>query len=348
MLRTILPRQLLHLTAKYVFEDPGDLRNSGPPGGLPGKYKVTFILMRPGFNPVPEGHYSWASQLIGDSNLAVPQKAASTSGDNEPLRVKIEVSGDGSGLTFLGLPNEKGFLGKIESEPFDASDHRDAKRKAYQLLAPVLSKWSVSMEVPVVVYEIESIELGTGNLQMSVLASNWTMPLSAITGPVGIEFRGYASLYREALNGDSPIYKYLCLFKIIEAIYSRRSRLGRESRERGRAFRRPVEVVPADREHFIPWLNEIFPISWKWSQRALDSIFLPEASGKKFKYIVDETLYQVRHAIAHALTSNSGELTLSADDMLHLEKVHHLLPLTTCIARRMLKNEFPEEFPSIL
>ena len=134
MTRTILPGQLLHLTAEYVYEDPSDLRNGSAPGGLPWKYKVTLVLMRPGFNPLPEGHYSWASQLAGDSNLVMRQKATSTSGNSEPLRVKMEVTGDGSGLTFMGLPNENGFLGKIESEPFEASDHHDARRAAYRLL----------------------------------------------------------------------------------------------------------------------------------------------------------------------------------------------------------------------
>lgn len=39
---------------------------------------------------------------------------------------------------------------------------------------------------------------------------------------------------------------------------------------------------------------------------------------------------------------------MSADDLLKLEKVDHWLPLTRTLARRMLKNDFKEEFLSYL
>src|SRR2546428_11617245 len=36
------------------FSDPLDPRNQGGPQGLPGKYRVTFTLHRPGFPVLPE------------------------------------------------------------------------------------------------------------------------------------------------------------------------------------------------------------------------------------------------------------------------------------------------------
>jgi hypothetical protein len=44
------------------------------------------------------------------------------------------------------------------------------------------------------------------------------------------------------------------------------------------------------------------------------------------------------------LFGNGGELPLSSDDLTHTHKVTHRLLVTKCIARRMLKNDFPGDF----
>lgn len=81
---------------------------------------------------------------------------------------------------------------------------------------------------------------------------------------------------------------------------------------------------------------------------ALDSIFPAEALSKRFGYVIQTILTPLRVDIAHALSSGSGELTMSVDDILHTQKVNKWLPLTKCIVRRMLKDEFPSEFLSYL
>ena len=43
-------------------KDPDDPRNAAPPSGSPGKYKVTFILSRPGYSPLAENHISFADE----------------------------------------------------------------------------------------------------------------------------------------------------------------------------------------------------------------------------------------------------------------------------------------------
>ena len=78
---------------------------------------------------------------------------------------------------------------------------------------------------------------------------------------------------------------------------------------------------------------------------SLESIFQPEALGKQCAAVVAGVLRPLRDKIGHALGLLEGEeLTLSADELLHTEEVNRWLPLTKCIARRMLKNEFPSEF----
>jgi hypothetical protein len=51
----------------------------------------------------------------------------------------------------------------------------------------------------------------------------------------------------------------------------------------------------------------------------------------------------IRVRIAHAVLE-SGELTLSADEEMDIREVYKWLSLTKCIARHMLKSDFPNEF----
>ncbi|OLC41833.1 MAG: hypothetical protein AUH43_23865 [Acidobacteria bacterium 13_1_40CM_65_14] len=56
----------------------------------------------------------------------------------------------------------------------------------------------------------------------------------------------------------------------------------------------------------------------------------------------------LRNAVAHALSDSTGAMTVSADEALHLDRVSQWIPLTKCIVRRMLKNEFPEQYLAYL
>jgi hypothetical protein len=79
-------------------------------------------------------------------------------------------------------------------------------------------------------------------------------------------------------------------------------------------------------------------------QWPLTSLFPDEVVGKSFQYVIDKVLYPMRVDIAHAISSQSGELTLTVDELLHTQNLHKWLPLTKCIVRRMLKNDFPTDF----
>jgi hypothetical protein len=60
--------------------------------------------------------------------------------------------------------------------------------------------------------------------------------------------------------------------------------------------------------------------------------------------LIDGELTDLRNDVAHALSDATGNAALSVDEALHLDRVDTWLPLTKCIVRRMLKNEFPKEF----
>jgi hypothetical protein len=334
-----------------VFADPDDPRNVGGPQGLPGDYKVTFVLARPGVPLVPEREYKFSNSLGGNSHLAITEPAFSPPGISDAQQIRIYADSQEGHFEFFGFPNKDGFLGKIETRPFHALDITDAQRKAYRALAPSLSNWSLHLDIPLHVFQIDTVELRNSNVQMTLTTPFWEAPFSVVPqARLTQDFLGFAGLYREALNSNSPVYRYLCLFKIIDGLLQRRRRLGREARAAQRPFSRPPEVLPGTHDEFTRWLNGIFPIRQErgWDEMALSSIFRKEVRGKRFKQVIDSELYPLRNDVAHALSSGSGELKLSADEMLHTERVNKWLPLTKCIVRRMLKNEFPEEFLTYL
>jgi hypothetical protein len=179
----------------------------------------------------------------------------------------------------------------------------------------------------------------------------------AVAGEVALDpkYRSAVSLYREALESSSSVYRFLCFFKIIESILALRVKARRAAKKNGQAFSRPAEVVPANEAEFEPWLNGIFaPRPEKWDRLIVDEVFHPQARGKTFDEMVRDggrgepagILRQLRHDIAHALWAEGGGalLSMSADELLNHSRVHQWLPLTRCIARYMLKHEFPEQF----
>lgn len=341
-----LPGSTMHLIAVgRSSTNPDAPCNAAHPAGSPGKYRVTFVLSRPGFPIEPEYKYSFAGLVIGDSHLAITKPAfTNPHGDFDQIRID-GVSPDGH-FEFTGYPNERGFLGKIESDPFHADSFRDAEQKAYRALVPSLSYWSAELDIPLHVYQIESMENTTGNKQTSLLPAYPAVPWSVMpTAQLENEFLGCASLYREALNTNSPPYRYLCLYKVIEGILERRGRLAAEARRLGQQPRRfHLEDFPGKKEDFVLWLNAIFSIRPLWDDMALEQIFVSGIAGRTFGHVVENFLRPLRVKIAHALSEPSGELTMSADELLHVREVNRWLPLTKCIVRRMMKNEFPAQF----
>ncbi|MFZ0771932.1 MAG: methylamine utilization protein MauJ [Candidatus Sulfotelmatobacter sp.] len=337
------------ITMVPIFPE-GDPRNTSSPAGLPGKYKVTFILSRPRHVVVSETVHNWADAIPGDSHLAITRPAVVPANMPDAKAIKVRAWGAGGfHLEFIGYPNEKGYLGQLQSEPFEAGNFYDAEQKAYHPLFPILSNWSLHLDIPVFVVQSDAVELRTGAHSGRV----FTAPAEArfsVKGKLvfkpGSEFPHYASLYREALNSNSTVYRFLCLFKIIEGIQARRGRIAAEAVNAGQKPRSLVERIPEDKSEFQKWLDAVYHVR-EWHELALIQVFPPEIRGKKFNAIIDSQLRPLRNEVAHAIM-DSGELGMSADDLLKLERVDYWLPVTRTMVRRMLKNEFIDDFLSYL
>jgi hypothetical protein len=338
--------QSLHMLYRFKGDDP---RNTLPLGGSPGLYVVTFILHRPGYKLQQEHQLSFSSGLRGDSHLAISKPAFSPPGNPDADQICIlGITEDGQ-FELVGLPNEKGYLGKIVTAPFQAKDRGHAEEIAYRALASPLSNMSLHLDIPLEIGYRETKELSNGSVSISFVSPYLEAPMAInATSNFGPEFPSYAALYREALNTNSPVYQFLCLFKIVEALRARRKRLARESKRSKTSYANPDEVLPSTPAEIKNWLESLFYIRREFDLSTFESAVPQDLRGRNASDVIDNVLNPLRVKVAHALFGNAGELPMSSDDLTHTHSVTSRLLVTKCLVRRMLKNDFPKDFLSHL
>ena len=339
-----LPGQHQSVLMRPRYKD-GDERNDVPVGGSPGKYRVVFTLARPGVLPKPETEFSFDEGIPGDSHLAVSSPAVTRSDSARVTQIRVSATTDDGEIVFDGFPNAGGYLGRLVTE-LQGNDLRDAEHKAYRALAPTLSNWSAQLDVPVHIWRTQVTSLETRAQKISVVNPYLSMPMALVDeGTMSPAYRGLISLYREALESRSPVYQFLCFFKIAEGIRNLRDRFAADARNQGgQPPTRPAHRVPKEMAEDEGWLSAIYPGGRKWDAMSLDSIFVVEARGRKLNDLVDKELTDLRVDVAHALSEGSGDIALVADEALHMVNVNKWLPLMKCIVRRWLKDDFQGEF----
>jgi hypothetical protein len=325
----------------------GDARNEIPVQGAAGVYRVVLTFARPGYLPVAEDNFSFDPNIPGDSHLAIapPALVPKTEEAKRITGIEVEAQTEFGTFVFMGRANERGFLGRLETE-IQADTFADAEQRAYNAIAPNLSQWSAELDIPMHVWRIHVTAMDTGSMRITCANPYYAAHPVSDGNQMSPEFRWFASLYREALESNSVVYEYLCLFKIAEGILHRRARLGKEAKSLGQAFTRPVEEVPEDPSQFEAWLNDVYPQTRQWDEMSLDTVFRTEARGRRFGDLLKHELNDLRDDIGHALSDKTGVMEVSADETLHLRRVREWLALMKVVVRRMLKNEFPKEFLS--
>ncbi len=334
-----------HVTLTPQYRDPEDPRNSSPIEGTPGLYRVMLTLNRPGFSLLPEGHISIGQRLQGDSHLQITKPVAErTPSDTTKIALDTFTESYGHDLRAFAYPNDAGYLGRIETE-LEAQNFRDAQHRAHRTLVPLLSVLGARFDVPINIYQVDCIELSTNrvNSRVNQAFADKLLPIGGLH-KVTPPFDMYASFYREALTSSSLAYQFLCLFKIIEGIRRRRSQLAIAAKQRQQTFSRPSEIIPYDPVAYRAWLAPLFP-GVHFQDYELDMVFIAQARGRKVTKLITDRLEPLRNAVAHSLLDDPSAITLLVDDLLHLEQVERWLPITRCIVRLMLTNEFHDEFP---
>jgi hypothetical protein len=325
----------------FVANVPPDTKPYTPvQGGTQGAYQVVLVLARPGYSLCEECQLSFGS-LEGDSHLAITPPAVNNNADGITFFYDTP---EGGKVGLRGLPNKRGYLGRLIAVPVFAKDAQNARLLVTGGSTSVMSSLSLQLDIPMMIYQSEVTELKTGNMFMSIVSPYLEAPVpmaaEATTTP---EFRVCASYYREALNSNTPVFQFLCYFKIAESILNRRKCRAKEARKDGQSPSSKAEIVPSESSNFVQWLNEIFVVAPEWDKLKLDSIFLPEVLGRKFTYVIETYLRPLRTKIAHAVL-DTGVPAISADDDMHIAEIYKWLPLTKCMVRHMLRHDFPNEF----
>ncbi|QNI33276.1 hypothetical protein H7849_04745 [Alloacidobacterium dinghuense] len=315
------------------------------PISVPGRFRVQFLLARPGRLKFSEREPSFLTNVVGDSHLGIGKPASQRTSDEDIVGMVLQTRGDSWQIEFKCVINDDGYIGKIVVENLPAQDYRHAESVAYQALTPFLSSWSLTLDVPVLIETIQVTDLTTHTDMLRLNAPYVEMtPGAGHTAALSQDFRHYASVYREGMNTNSSFYRFLCFYKIAESIYVRRGDNAKQAKTRGEQPRKYSEDVPLSREAIKGLLGLLYPWRTDWDDDlTMDQILPAEARGKRFKAIRGQYLEPLRDRVAHALM-RSGKIETVADRLEDVNAVTKWLPLLRIWVRLLLKIEFPGEF----
>ena len=310
----------------------GDPRNSSPPQGAPGDYRVIFTLAKPGYALVPEDQPKSADHLTGTSHLKLPGPftidATLESGEMIPCSFEL---------------NQAGVLAKA-SLACKAVNSLEAYHKAHMAVVRFLSLLSLRFDVPLRIYQVDTVE--QQNSALTFTHRNPFLEISvsgSLQGTYTVELRVYASLYREALITESSAYQFLCYYRIAESLRARRIRLDRDAKKAGRSYAVPAETYPATPKDAVSLYETVFPVKLPRQQIIEDGLGIVEALGKSFEDLILGDLKDIRDNIGHTLLQKMEELILT-DDALSQSRVEKWLPAIKLIARTMLIHDFGPQF----
>jgi hypothetical protein len=194
------------------------------PLGEPGEYRVDFTLLQPGQAAESvKGTGTtrrWEIQndkIVGDSHLALTIPKDARPSPNAEIGVVLTVpvrrtDGSADDLEMVLEPNPDGQLSKV-SVTLRASNFSEAERRAHFEAASYLSHLAFELDLPLRIAHTYIKEMKTGHARTGFVRQ---FPYKGMGNLPEMEmaikpdpFPALASVYREALNSDSPFYQFL-------------------------------------------------------------------------------------------------------------------------------------------
>jgi len=310
----------------------------------PGFYRVDFLLARPNALKYTRDSISFIKNEVGDSHLRIA-KHASERGPNDIEKLLLEGHYGGATIEFVCAVNDDGCIGRITAQQIWGKNHVDAELVAYRALTPFLSSWSTTLDIPIVVETIQVTDPSTYTESLRLHRPfRDMMPIGGVGPILTEEYSRFASVYREALNSNSPLYRFLCFYKLIESLHCRQKMLAFEAKASGGYPKKRQEDVKLSIETITGIITWVYP----WEEMPINDLLLTqllpsEAVGKKFRTIFNSVLEPIRNTIAHALMG-SGEIKTVADRLEDVENISKWLPLLRLWSRVLLASDFPTEF----
>ncbi len=188
------------IVPEFALDDTRALPQSSPQGSQ-GIYNVTFLLSVPGKELFRDELDLNKLMQSGDSLLLLPQEA---------VQVNVTIFNNQEAVTLSIAKNARGALSKAQLR-VQASSFVEAETNAFNIVMPLLSKWSYLYDVALDITGYQAVEEQTG-------AQKWTFGIVGkekvlsfnrvdVSKPI---YRTVFSAYREALNASNPFYRLLC------------------------------------------------------------------------------------------------------------------------------------------
>lgn len=306
----------LTVVPEFVKSDPrSSLRLT--PLGIPGQYRVTYILAIPG-KETYKSALNWQHILSNGESLLL-MKGLSEFG------MKFEAPASGIKVDLVGYANDKGQLSRIVAR-LQAQDIPSATRTAHDIVMPMLSWWSVryDLSIDVAAWEVLHEETGLLSLSVGVLGRSKQFEIELeVESVLPPAYRNVFSAYREGMNATNPFYQALSYYKVIEGLKRLRQSRRAFAKKKGSVVSEPQERIPKDVKD-IPVTDVI-----------LRHNFLPYL-GKAFGSVIDGFRPLIRNAIAHL---DPGEDSLNADKFEDTSTCMEAIPVLKHIAREMIRHE---------
>src|ERR1700682_2891568 len=327
-----LPGQYMFFRFEPIFPD-GDPRCGKPPIG---PFDITYTLARPGHLPSPDSNLQPEENHEGDSHLAIARPAI----PHDAKYYRIESIVNGKLLRADGIPNKRGFLGKIRITGVDAPDAYAAEELTYGLVSPPLSHIAMKLDIPLFLWQVDIRDVPTGNYYMRYAAPHQPGRMANVEALYDPEAAAILSIYREALNSNTPVFQFLCYYKIIERLLQRRGELSVKEKAAGGQPTHAKLLVPLEPKELREWLASVWPSGIAWSEQQIDEAIRKECRGRSVSDIRDRNLQPLRDSVAHDLFE-AGSISYSIDDPESVKRINKWLSTAKTLARFIMNTDIP-------
>ncbi|MDO8700641.1 MAG: methylamine utilization protein MauJ [Deltaproteobacteria bacterium] len=235
---------------------------------------------------------------------------------------KLQTDGTGRQASLRFEPNDKNELDRVGFKIRDVHP-KLAFTYCYDQLSQLLSFWTVVAGSGFSIFGVKVLDEKNKARWKVVPQRAAPEPFEMPSGiSVGDAHSAVLSLYREARNTQSPYYRFLCCYKILEALYRSRSLFGFVDhlvKEKGLPFTRPRRTIT----------EEMLVTSLVFESR-------PEFKNKNFREFFG-LLNPWRIKVAHAVT-DSGQF-INFDKYGSQVDIGPIANLVDLVARQILLDE---------
>lgn len=221
------------------------------------------------------------------------------------------------GLGFFLHANAKNEIAGASAELIGTSAP-EVRSRFLAALSPALDHWSYLGNTPLVIRTVACEDRKNAVSTVSFTTPYADLTLNPGTGALRKELLPVYGLYREAKNASSPFYRFLCYFKVLEAIYGHlRPAVFALARKESISLVTQREEVPDHPELRLFWSSYI---------------------GRPIKALMDKQLEpEYRNAAAHFLADDGRPLNPSDSEA--VSKFSNMLLIGELCARVVIDQQ---------